>query len=96
MPYDSRLLLLYHHHALDVCFDRNVIQIREIGRFAERSLPPPPKKMQGGSFSSLNLERLIQPGQYEQILYQAMESLDDYTTVILHSPFLNGDKRPKS
>ena len=50
MPYDSRLLLLYHHHALDVCFDRNVIQIREIGRFAERSLPPPQKKCRGVVF----------------------------------------------
>ena len=52
--------------------------------------------MQGGSFSLLNLKHLVQPGQFEQILNQSMESLDDYTAAILQSTFMDGDKRPQS
>ena len=92
MPYDSRLLLVYHGYALNVPFDRKVILIREIGDSREGS-PPPPKCRGGKPF----LCNLIRSGsdcdllQHNTLLrsHNSVNIQHDHQTVLKLSDALN-------
>jgi hypothetical protein len=51
-----------------------------------------PLKCRGVNLSLLNLEHLVQPGQFEQFFNQSLEFSDDYPAAVMQSFFMDGDK----